>query len=109
MWRITDVSSSTQTRSQKRHQQSSRDTFAGNVRDHQSDLIIINLYPVVVVSRHFLSGKVVGADVVSFELRISSRQEFQLHLARDFQLTFETLLLNQLLMKHDFLDDDGHL
>ena len=42
-------------------------------------------------------------------MRIACRQEFELNLTRDFQLSFEPLLFDHLLVQHHFLDDDCDL
>ena len=42
-------------------------------------------------------------------LRVALGQERELHLARDFELGFEPLLLDELLVEHRLLDDDGDL
>ena len=63
--RIADVCRRAQAGAQKRHQQRRRHAFAGNIGDHQSNLIVIDLYPIVVVAGNFLGRKVVGADVVT--------------------------------------------
>ena len=83
--------------------------FAGDVGNDDGNLVVVDLYPVVVIARDFFGGKVVGTDVVTCDLRILRRQQLQLHLARDFQLAFEPFLLDQLLVQHHLLDDDRHL
>ncbi len=94
---------------QERHQQSRRHTLAGDVGDHDADLILKDADPVVVVTRDFFGRKVVGADLESRQDGVARRQQFQLYLTRHFQLPLESLLFHQLFVQHHLLDDDRHL
>ena len=109
MRRITDVRCRAQTGAQESHQQRRRHALAGHVGDDDADLIFEETRPVIVVAGNFFGRKVVSADIKAFELRISRRQQLQLHLPGDLELSFEPLLLDRLLVQHNFLDDDGHL
>src|SRR5215510_16123881 len=98
MRRITDVRRGPQTGSEESHQERRRHAFARHIGDHDSDLIVVDSYPVIVIAGYFLSRKIVGADIKAVELWIASRQQFELHLTRDFQLGLKPLFLDELLV-----------
>src|SRR6185436_16662605 len=58
---------------------------------------------------NFFRRKVVSADVETVDLRISCGQQLELYLPRNFKLSLQALLLDQLVVEHYLFDNDRHL
>ena len=82
MRRVADLYDCPQRSPQKGNQKRCRNSLSDGVRDDNSNLIIENFHPIIIITGNLFSRKNIRADVKIVNQRIIFGQKRKLHLAR---------------------------
>ena len=77
------------------HDERGGDAFADHIGHHNAQMPVYNRNEIEVIAADPFRGNVNASEVQTWNLRNGCREEAQLDLARDPQLLFQSLFLNQ--------------
>jgi len=88
------------------HDQRARNALARNIRDDNTQSILVHLDKIVIVSTHLFGGSIIAADPVALDLGKFARQQGLLNLLGDLHLFLQPFLFGHVDLRFPQLQGD---